>query len=57
MNVDNEEPTNRNESSIVLEMQFGTQKYLFTGDTEIENENSENDSINDIFNKIKSIIG
>ena len=40
MNVDNNEPTNKNESSIVLEMQFGSLKYLFTGDTEIENENS-----------------
>lgn len=40
MNVDNTEPTNKNESSIVLEMQFGSLKYLFTGDTEEENENS-----------------
>lgn len=40
MNIDNNEPTNKNESSIVLEMQFGSLKYLFTGDTEIENENS-----------------
>ena len=40
MNVDNSEPTDKNESSIVLEMQFGALKYLFTGDTEEENENS-----------------
>lgn len=40
MNVDNHEPKNKNESSIVLQMQFGSQKYLFTGDTEIENENA-----------------
>lgn len=40
MNIDNTEPTNKNESSIVLEMQFGSLKYLFTGDTEEENENS-----------------
>lgn len=40
MNIDNDEPTNKNESSIVLQMQFGSQKYLFTGDTETENENS-----------------
>lgn len=40
MNVDNNEPTNKNESSIVLQMQFGNQTYLFTGDTEVENENS-----------------
>lgn len=46
MNVDNNEPTNKNESSIVLQMQFGNQTYLFTGDTEIENENSR--SWNDI---------
>ena len=42
MYVDNNEPTNKNESSIVLELQFGSMKYLFTGDTEIENENSRN---------------
>ena len=42
MNVDNDEPTNKNESSIVLQMQFGSQKYLFTGDTEVINENSRN---------------
>ena len=46
MNVDNNEPTNKNESSIVLQMQFGNQTYLFTGDTEVENENSR--SWNDI---------
>ena len=40
MNVDNNEPTNKNESSIVLQLQFGDQTYLFTGDTEIINENS-----------------
>lgn len=40
VNIDNSEPTNKNESSIVLEMQFGALKYLFTGDTEEENENS-----------------
>lgn len=46
MNVDNDEPTNKNESSIVLQMQFGNETYLFTGDTEVENENSR--SWNDI---------
>lgn len=40
MNVNNHEPKNKNESSIVLQMQFGSQKYLFTGDTEVENENA-----------------
>ena len=40
MNVDNNEPTNKNESSIVLQLQFGNQTYLFTGDTEVVNENS-----------------
>ena len=40
MNIDNDEPTNKNESSIVLQMQFGKEKYLFTGDTEVENENT-----------------
>lgn len=40
MNINNDEPTNKNETSIVLEMRFGSLKYLFTGDTEIENENS-----------------
>lgn len=39
MSINNEEPTNKNESSIILEMQFGSLKYLFTGDAEIENEN------------------
>lgn len=40
MNVDNNEPTNKNESSIVIQMQFGSQKYLFTGDSEVTNENT-----------------
>ena len=40
MNVDNNEPENKNESSIVLQMQFGSQKYLFTGDTEVTNEST-----------------
>ena len=40
MNVDNHEPKNKNESSIVLQVQFGSQKYLLTGDTEVTNENA-----------------
>lgn len=40
MNIDNDEPTNKNESSIVLQIQFGKEKYLFTGDSEVENENT-----------------
>lgn len=42
MNVDNHEPKNKNESSIVLQIQFGSQKYLFTGDTEARNEIARN---------------
>ena len=40
MNIDNDEPTNKNESSIVLQMQFGKEKYLFTGDTEKKKKNT-----------------
>lgn len=38
MSVDNSEPENINEESIVIEMSFGTQKYLFMGDAEKVNE-------------------
>ena len=38
MSVDNSEPENTNASSIVLEMNYGNQKYLFMADAEIENE-------------------
>ena len=42
MNINNNEPKNKNEASIVLQMQFGSKRFLFTGDTEVENENSRN---------------
>lgn len=42
MSVKNDEPENINESSIVLEMTFGTQKFLFMGDAEQKNEESRN---------------
>ena len=38
MSVDNSEPENENISSIVVEMTYGKQKYLFMGDAEDENE-------------------
>lgn len=38
MSVDNSEPENINEESIVIEISFGTQKYLFMGDAEKVNE-------------------
>lgn len=38
MSVDNSEPENENVSSIVVEMTYGNQKYLFMGDAEEENE-------------------
>lgn len=38
MSVDNSEPENENVSSIVVEMTYGEQKYLFMGDAEDENE-------------------
>ena len=38
MSVDNSEPENTNASSIVLEMSYGNQKYLFMADAETENE-------------------
>lgn len=38
MSVDNSEPENENISSIVVEMNYGNQKYLFMGDAEEENE-------------------
>ena len=38
MSVDNLEPENENVSSIVVEMTYGSQKYLFMGDAEDENE-------------------
>ena len=38
MSVDNSEPDNENISSIVIEITYGNQKYLFMGDAEEENE-------------------
>ncbi len=38
MSVDNSEPENTNETSIVLEMTYGQMKYLFMADAEKENE-------------------
>ena len=40
MAVRNDEPENINEESIVLEITYGTQKYLFMGDAETSNEKS-----------------
>ena len=40
MTVDNSDPENINEESIVLEIRYGTQKYLFMGDAEVINEKS-----------------
>lgn len=40
MFVDNNEPENINESSIVVEVSYGNLKYLFMGDAEKDNENS-----------------
>lgn len=40
MAVRNDEPENINEESIVIEMTYGTQKYLFMGDAEESNEES-----------------
>lgn len=40
MTVDNSDPENINEESIVLEVRYGTQKYLFMGDAEVINEKS-----------------
>lgn len=42
MSVDNEEPENTNESSIVVELTYGEQKFLFMGDAEKENEEARN---------------
>ena len=42
MSVDNSEPENENVSSIVVEMTYGEQKYLFMGDAEDENEEVRN---------------
>lgn len=39
MSVDNNEPENINESSIVIEMTYGKEKFLFMGDAEEKNEN------------------
>lgn len=38
MSVENDEPENANESSIVLELTYGNKKYLFMGDAETKNE-------------------
>lgn len=38
MFVDNSEPDEKNDSSIVLKLNFGNQKYLFMGDAETKNE-------------------
>ena len=40
MTVNNSDPENINEESIVLEIRYGTQKYLFMGDAEVINEKS-----------------
>ena len=40
MFVDNSEPDEKNDSSIVLKLNFGNQKYLFMGDAETKNESS-----------------
>ena len=46
MAVDNSDPENINEESIVIELRYGNQKYLFMGDAEVVNESSR--SWNDI---------
>ena len=40
MFVDNSEPDEKNDSSIVLKLNFGNQKYLFMGDAETKTESS-----------------
>ena len=40
MFVDNSEPEEKNDSSIVLQLNFGNKKYLFMGDAETKAENS-----------------
>ena len=40
MFVDNSEPEEKNDSSIVLQLNFGNEKYLFMGDAETKAENS-----------------
>lgn len=40
MSVRNDEPENINEESIVIELTYGTKKFLFMGDAEEENEKS-----------------
>ncbi len=42
MSVRNDEPENINEESIVLELTYGTQKFLFMGDAEESNEKLRN---------------
>lgn len=42
MFVDNSEPEEKNDSSIVLQLNFGDEKYLFMGDAETKAENSRN---------------
>lgn len=42
MSVNNNEPENANLASIVLQLSYGTQKYLFMGDAETENEKARN---------------
>ena len=42
MSIDNSEPENINEESIVIELSYGSQKYLFMGDAEKENEEMRN---------------
>ena len=48
--VDNKEPLNQNNASIVLQLEYGTQKYLFMGDAEKEVETKllQEDSLEDI---------
>ena len=42
MFVDNTEPKEKNDSSIVLQMNYGNEKYLFMGDAETKTEKSRN---------------
>ncbi len=48
--VDNKEPLNSNNASVVLQLEYGTQKYLFMGDAEKEVETKllQEDTLEDI---------
>ena len=48
MFVDNSEPEEKNDSSIVLQLNFGDEKYLFMGDAETKAEDSRNCDIVDV---------